>query len=177
VENFEQYANYVNYIIYFPEIDSPEIFGLHPNADLTFRVKEVSALFATLGETQPKGGGGGGDGMSREESVAIRAQEFLTKIPEFYIEEEYKIKINKLGGLTVPLNIFLFQEIQRLQNVLSKVSFMLKQLLLAINGEVVMTDQLQMCLDAIYDAKVPRMWLFTVAGDEFSWILPTIGLW
>mmetsp|Transcript_37891 Transcript_37891/g.74187 ORF Transcript_37891/g.74187 Transcript_37891/m.74187 type:complete len:253 (+) Transcript_37891:506-1264(+) len=36
------------------EIDSPEIFGLHPNADLTFRVKEATSLFHTLGETQPK---------------------------------------------------------------------------------------------------------------------------
>jgi len=144
---------------------------------LTFRVKEVTALFNTLGETQPKGGGGGGDGMSREDIVSEKASDILSRMPEMYVEEEYKVKINKLGGLTVPLNIFLYQEIQRLQNVLAKVSFMLVQLRLAINGEVVMTEALQQCLDAMYDAKVPRMWIFTVAGDEFSWILPTLGLW
>jgi dynein heavy chain len=98
-------------------------------------------------------------------------------MPEHYIEDDYKSRINKLGGLTIPLNIFLFQEIQRLQNVLAKVTFMLQQLRLAINGEVVMTEELQDCLDAIFDAKVPQMWLFTVAGDEFSWLLPTLGLW
>jgi dynein heavy chain len=177
VDNYDTIGQYHNYIKSFPEIDSPEMFGLHPNADLTFRVKEVNALFNTLGETQPKGGGGGGDGMSREDTVAEKAQEILGRMPEHYIEEEYKVKINKLGGLTIPLNIFLYQEIQRLQNVLSKVGFMLKQLRLAINGEVVMTEELQQCLDAIYEAKVPKMWLFTVAGDEFSWILPTLGLW
>jgi len=176
-DNYDNITAYHNYIKGFPEIDSPEMFGLHPNADLTFRVKEVTALFSTLGETQPKGGGGGGDGMSREDIVFEKAQEILNRMPEQYVEEEYKVKINKLGGLTVPLNIFLYQEIQRLQNVLSKVSFMLQQLRLAINGEVVMTEALQQCLDAIFDAKVPRMWLFTVAGDEFSWILPTLGLW
>lgn len=177
VDNFENISQYHSYIKSFPEIDSPEIFGLHPNADLTFRVKEVTALFSTLGETQPKGGGGGGDGMSREDIVGDKALDILNRMPEQYIEEEYKIKINKLGGLSVPLNIFLYQEIQRLQNVLSKVVFMLQQLRLAINGEVVMTESLQECLDAIFDAKVPKMWLFTVAGDEFSWILPTLGLW
>lgn len=26
-------------------------------------------------------------------------------------------------------------------------------------------------------AKVPRLWAFTITGDEFSWILPTLGLW
>ncbi|CAM9754922.1 unnamed protein product, partial [Sphacelaria rigidula] len=25
--------------------------------------------------------------------------------------------------------------------------------------------------------KVPRLWAFTITGDEFSWILPTLGLW
>lgn len=177
VENYESIGQYHSYIKTFPEIDSPEIFGLHPNADLTFRVKEVNTLFATLGETQPKGGGGGGDGMSREDIVSEKAADILGRMPEPYVEEEYKAKIQRLGGLTIPLNIFLYQEIQRLQNVLSKVSFMLQQLRLAINGEVVMTEELQKCLDAIYEAKVPSMWLFTVAGDEFSWILPTLGLW
>lgn len=43
-----------DYVKTFPEIDTPEVFGLHPNADLTFRVKEVNALFSTLGSTQPK---------------------------------------------------------------------------------------------------------------------------
>jgi dynein heavy chain len=55
VQSFETIGAYHGYIKSFPEIDSPEIFGLHPNADLTFRVKEVTALFNTLGETQPKG--------------------------------------------------------------------------------------------------------------------------
>ena len=28
-----------------------------------------------------------------------------------------------------------------------------------------MTDALQQCLDAIFEAKVPTMWLFTIAGN------------
>eukprot|EP01042_Synura_sphagnicola_P030591 gene30591-39415_t len=177
VENFENIGQYHNYIKSFPEIDSPEIFGLHPNADLTFRVKEVNALFNTLGDTQPKGGGNSGDGPSREDVVSEKATELLGRMPEHYIEEEFYSRIFKPNQVTPPLNIFLYQEIQRLENVISKVEFMLKQLRLAISGEVVMTEELEQCLDAISEAKVPRMWLFTVAGDEFSWILPTLGQW
>lgn len=53
-DSSEQLGTFRDFIKTFPEIDTPEIFGLHPNADLTFRVKEVNALFGTLGNTQPK---------------------------------------------------------------------------------------------------------------------------
>jgi len=67
--------------------------------------------------------------------------------------------------------------VQRLQGVLKKVRFMLSQLILAIKGEVVMSIELQDALNAIVNAGVPNSWIFTIAGDEFSWISPTLGLW
>ena len=176
VPSYTEHADYRKYIETFPEIDSPEIFGLHPNADLTFRVKEATSLFKTLGETQPKGGGGDG-GVSREDTVYEKASELLDRLPEDYIEDEYKAKIRKLGGMTIPMNIFLYQEIQRLQNVIAKARFTLTQLQLAIKGEVVMTAELQETLDSMFDAKVPNFWENTLTGDEFSWRLPTLGLW
>jgi len=177
IQTSDQIASYHDYIRTFPEIDNPEIFGLHPNADLTFRVKEVTELFNTISDSQPKGGGGGGSGISREDTVFEKCDELLSRMPEHYVEEDYKIRINKLGGLSVPLNIFLFQEIQRLQAVLSKVTNMLKQVKLAINGEVVMTEALEACIDQMFNARPPRSWIVTVAGDEFSWMLPTLAFW
>jgi dynein heavy chain len=171
-----EHQKYREYIEKFPEVDSPEIFGLHPNADLTFRVKEVNALFNTLGATQPKGGGGGG-GVSREDVVFDKCTDLQERLPEDYNEDDYKAKIQKLGGMTIPMNIFLFQELQRLQNVIAKVRFILAQLQLAIKGEVVMTGELQETLDSMFDAKVPHYWENTLTGDEFSWRLPTLGMW
>merc|ERR1711977_518 len=164
-----------DYIETFPEADSPEISGLHPNAELTFRINEVNAMIATLGETQPKGGGGGGESI--EDAVTRKATELISRLPEDYQEDDYKMKIHKLGGLTIPLNIFLFQEIQRLQRVIGKVRFVLSQMQMAIRGEVVMTELLQNSLDALAEAAVPMSWILTVAGDEFSWIVKSLGLW
>lgn len=48
------------------------------------------------------------------------------------------------------------QEIQRLQKVIAKVRSILTQLQQAIKGEVVMTEELQETLYAVYDAKVGR---------------------
>ena len=139
-------------------------------------MKEATALFHTLGETQPKGGGSD-EGASREDTVYEKAADLLERLPEDYIEDDYRMKIKKLGGMAVPMNIFLFQEIQRLQDVVFKVRFTLEQLQLAINGEVVMTAELQDILDSVFDAKVPHTWENTLTGDEFSWRLPTLGLW
>jgi len=173
----EQIDDYQKFCSEFPESDSPEIYGLHPNADLTFRVKQANSLLDQMGETQPKGGSSGAGEKSPSEIVYEKATELLERVPGDYIEEDYKSKIQKLGGLTVPLNIFLFQEIQRLQDVIMKVRTMLTSLQQAIRGEVVMTEELQDALIAMFEAKPPTPWVFTIAGDEYSWICPTLGLW
>merc|ERR1719440_1420985 len=51
---------YRQHIDTIPPVDSPMIFGLHPNADLTYRLKEASEMLMTIIETQPKDTGGGG---------------------------------------------------------------------------------------------------------------------
>ena len=77
----------------------------------------------------------------------------------------------------IPLNIFLFQEIQRFQFVLGKVRVMMTVLQQAIRGDVVMTPELQEALNSMNDARVPESWLHNAGGDEISWMSPTLGLW
>jgi dynein heavy chain len=167
---------YKAFIEGFPEIDSPEMIGLHPNADLTFMFKAANSLLTTITNTQPKQSAAAG-GETREDVVTRKAAENLTKLPDDYIADDYKERIQKMGGLEVPLNIFLFQEIERLQGVIGRVRRVLTVLQQAIRGEVVMTTELQETLDAMYDARVPFSWLFNVGGDEISWLSPTLGLW
>jgi dynein heavy chain len=59
------------------------VFGLHPNADLTFRLKESLEMINTLLETRPKDSSGGG-GKTREETVMEKSVEILQKLPENY---------------------------------------------------------------------------------------------
>jgi dynein heavy chain len=168
--------DYQRFIQSFPDIDSPEVFGLHPNADLTFRVKEAHALINTLLETQPKQSDSG-SGRTREDVVMEKSEELLKKLPESFVSDEYKESISKMGGLEVPLNIFLFQEIQRIQAVLEIVKSVLTLTQHAIRGEIVVTPDIVNAINAIYDAKVPSRWMFSSGGDEISWILPALGGW
>lgn len=70
---------YLQAIEELPGQESPEIFGLHPNADLTFRTLQVQAAVQIIMDTQPKGAGGGG-GLSREEIVDRICEDLLSKV-------------------------------------------------------------------------------------------------
>ena len=87
-----------------------------------------------------------------------KAKELLDKLPSAYVQDAYVNQINKLGGLDIPLNVFLFQEVQRLQVVISIVRLTLSVLMQAIRGEVVMTARLMDSMNALFDARVPPSW-------------------
>jgi dynein heavy chain len=143
-----------------------------------------AAAGAAGGAAAAGGGSGGaaaaakaGGSNALEDAVMEKAGELLAKLPADYIEDEYRQALKDIGGLAVPLNTFLFQEIQRLQNVIAKVRGMLTQMQQAIRGEVVMTSELQGAMTDLFSARVPQSWVFTPGGDEFSWLSPTLGLW
>jgi len=175
---------YHEYISTIPTIDNPEVFGLHANADLTFRLKESTEMINTVMETRPKDSSGGG-GKTREEIVQEKARELTLKIPPDYVDLEVREQVKKLPGpralndkgLTVPLNIFLYQEIQRMQRVIAIVRKTLNDVIDAIDGQIIMTPDILDAINAIFDAKVPAAWIYDPAGAEISWILPTLGSW
>lgn len=61
-------------------------------------------------------------------------------------------------GALQPLNIFLRQELDRMQKVIAIVRQTLNDLLLAIDGTIIMSENLRDALDNIYDARVPSFW-------------------
>lgn len=61
-------------------------------------------------------------------------------------------------GALCSMNIFLKQEVARMQHVISLVRTTLADLQLAIDGTIVMSDVLAEALNCMYDAKVPEKW-------------------
>ena len=68
-----------------------------------------------------------------------QAQEMLDKLPGNYIPHEVKARLQKMGAIA-PMNIFLRQEIDRMQRVISIVRSTLKDLQLAIDGTIIMSE-------------------------------------
>ena len=105
------------YIEDLPLVDDPEIFGLHSNADLAFRSLQTKQVLGVILDIQPKEGGGGG-GLTREETVLQVVNDLQAKLPPDYRPDDVRTGIKSLGGMGKPLNICLKQEIDRLQKVL-----------------------------------------------------------
>ena len=150
-----------------PGNDTPAIFGLHPNADLTFRLKESNEMIATLLDIQPKDSGGGGSGKSREEEVKDKLQkDLMPMLPPDYVELEVKEKLRVTKGPRglgepgkmdlIPLNIFLKQEIERFQMILTIVRNTMSAMCDAIDGTISMTPEIVESINAVFDFRVPR---------------------
>jgi dynein heavy chain len=74
-------------------------------------------------------------------------------------------------GILQPMNIFLRQEIDRMQKVITLVRQTLKDLKLAIDGTIIMSEDLRDALDNMFDARVPNKW------KKISWESATLGFW
>jgi dynein heavy chain, axonemal len=169
IPSLKSIDDYRNSIDTLPLIDTPDVFGLHPNADISCQTKVSQSMLDTIMSIQPKDSNAGG-GETREDAVKRMANDLLSKLPESFDRNRTKIMIQKQGGIK-PLNIFLSQEIDRMQSVISLVKSTLGDLKLAIDGTIIMASALQNALDALYDARVPDTWV------KISWQSSTLGLW
>lgn len=94
-------------------------------------------------------------------------------MPIDYNESEVKELIRKLpgpklltgvSGTSVPLNIFLDQEIARMQKVFTIVRNTLFDVRDAIDGQIIMTSDILDSINAIFDARVPYRWVYDPTG-------------
>ncbi|KAM8851323.1 dynein axonemal heavy chain 8-like isoform 4-T8 [Spinachia spinachia] len=160
---------YMECIQSLPTIDSPEALGLHSNADITYQTNTSAEVLDTITNIQPKESGGG-SGATRESIVYKLAQDMLEKLPPNYVPHEVKSKLLKMGAMN-PMNIFLRQEVDRMQRIISVVRISLTELKLAIDGTIIMSENLRDALDNIFDARVPNLW------RKISWESSTLGFW
>lgn len=81
----------------------------------------------------------GGGGETREAAVYRIAADMLDKLPRDYKSHEVRDRLRIMGHLQ-PLNIFLKQEIDRMQRVIGTVRSTLTDLALAIDGSFVFIE-------------------------------------
>ena len=79
--------------------------------------------------------------------------------------------------MNIPLNIFLRQEIEQFQVVLNIVRHSCTQIVEAIQGNIIMTQEIVESIGQIYDFRVPKKWCYDATGVEIAWLTPSLGGW
>ncbi|XP_048258404.1 dynein axonemal heavy chain 1-like isoform X3 [Haliotis rufescens] len=166
----QDHNGYTAFIRSLPINDTPEIFGLHDNANITFAQAETLFLLTGLLQLQPKSKAGGG--KSREEVMEDTAKNILSQVPAALpigpVMEKYPVLYEQ------SMNTVLVQEVIRYNRLLNTINQSLKDLLKALKGLVVMSQELENMANSLYNNVVPSMW----AGKAYpslkplaSWVL------
>ncbi|XP_067855101.1 dynein axonemal heavy chain 1 [Heptranchias perlo] len=145
---------YLEYIKTLPINDTPEIFGLHENANITFAQNETFVLLNCLILLQPKTSASGGKGV--EEMVEEICGNILEKVPSLInikaVMEKYPVMYEE------SMNTVLVQEVIRYNRLLETIVQSLNDLLKALKGLVVMSLQLELMAESLYNNSVPEHW-------------------
>ncbi|XP_078610604.1 dynein axonemal heavy chain 3-like isoform X1 [Branchiostoma floridae x Branchiostoma japonicum] len=151
---FGSYQSYIDYIRALPLIPTPEVFGLHDNADITKDNQETQQLFDSILLTLPRVSGGGG--KSSGDVLTDLAADILSKLPaDFNLEfvmKKYPVVYNE------SMNTVLRQELIRFNRLTSVVRSSLQNLQKAIKGLVVMSSDLEEVFSSMLVGRVPGVW-------------------
>jgi len=147
------------YIDTLPQDEDPEVFGLHPNANIAYEVATVSLLAETVLMMQPRLAGGGG-GLTPDQIAQNLSREVAAKMPAHLDTEKAHPSTFGVteGGQPLSLGVFVGQELERLNVLIKVMKHTLDQLDRAIQGTLVMSQGLEDMSNRFNDDKVPAQW-------------------
>ena len=142
-------------------------------------------MINTLIDTQPMDAGSSGGKTSEVEVRDKLVKQMLPDLPLDWNEVEVDKRIKSMKGpklitevgLRVPLNVFLYQEMTRFQKILISVRATMKNIILAVDGAIIMTLDIVSAIGSIFDLRVPKSWWYDPTRSEISWLTPTLGGW
>jgi len=151
---------YHNQVENQPRTNTPEVFGLHSNAEIgyfTTASREVFEQALILGS----GAGSGSSGGGADEIMEKVSKEILEQAPAMF--DVFKIQTQMIDQNeepeATPSQVVLFQELDRFNLLLNTMTRTLKLLLKALVGEVGMSSELDEVGKALYNANIPGSWL------------------
>ncbi|XP_058850532.1 dynein axonemal heavy chain 10 [Acipenser ruthenus] len=160
--------HYVEEIESLPLANTPEVFGLHPNAEIGYYTQAARDMWKHLIELQPQTGETGG-GISRDEYISQVAKDIQNKLPKVF---DLDLIRKKLGLEISPTTVVLLQEVERFNKLIVRMGRSLAELQRALAGEVGMSSELDEVARALFNGQIPVIWR-KLAPDT----LKSLGNW
>uniref|UniRef100_A0A0G4IFQ9 AAA+ ATPase domain-containing protein n=1 Tax=Chromera velia CCMP2878 TaxID=1169474 RepID=A0A0G4IFQ9_9ALVE len=152
IPQVEAIDKYRESIAELPLTSSPEVFGLHPNAEIGYFTEAAKQLWLGVLNMQTSEGGGSG-GINRDEYILQVASDVLSKIPT----EEMKTQSEE-GHVPRPTEVVLVQEVARFQILINRMTSSLLDLKRALAGEIGMSAELDELGSSLLNGFLPPAW-------------------
>jgi dynein heavy chain len=142
------------YIEGLPLDEDPEVFGLHPNANIAFELRTVGDFTETILMMQPRVASAAG-GRTPDELAQDLCREIAGRLPQLLDTEKahpqtFAVSAGRMGSL----GVFVGQEIGRFNDLLSVMKSSLSLLDRAIEGTVVMSVELEAMAAALLSGNI-----------------------
>lgn len=157
-EDVSSLQNLRDYLASLPPFESPELFGLHKNADATFNKTTVRRQLTTILQVQPRSKAAAG--ATPEEKVLEIVTEFLSRMPALIDKSKAHPDTFRITeeGTMISLGTVASQEIDVFNKIVQKLERTLIQLRRGIKGEVVMSAELESMFNSMILGQVPQLW-------------------
>ncbi|XP_068088957.1 dynein axonemal heavy chain 14 isoform X3 [Hyperolius riggenbachi] len=177
-----------DYIRCLPDTDTPQIFGMHPDADRAYLTSQAQLFIETIVSMQPRISAESitvrGDG-SHDEMILGMAASILTKLPvrvegrteqdksvaitddtatlsSLFTDPAWETLVKSTRGYDPLVNSALLtvlqQEIDRFNHLLSVIHSSLRALQQAVRGEIILNKSLEEVYNSLANLKVPELW-------------------
>jgi len=136
--------------------ETPSIYGLHSNAQLSLLTTEGEILFGVMTDIMSGGGGGGGGGGSKMEDVVRKGVESMidTLPTEFNMVDVEARVVDKN-----PYVVCALQEATRMNGLISFIRRSLEELTLGLDGALNMSPSMEATQTGIFKNSVPPLWM------------------
>ncbi|XP_066140827.1 dynein axonemal heavy chain 10 [Euwallacea fornicatus] len=146
--------DYIAFIDELPLTNSPEVIGLHSNAEIGYYTQATKEMWNILIELQPQISASD-KGINRDEFIEGMANEVLKKIPEEY--EVWKVR-RYFQRMMSPTIVVLLQELERFNKLIAIMRLTLVQLKSALAGDISMDSMLDNVACSLLNGQLPASW-------------------
>ncbi|CUE71257.1 dynein heavy chain, putative [Bodo saltans] len=164
-----------------PGFDPPELFGLHPNAEIRVKELESQHLLKSLVLIQPptttttSGASSSKNGASDASSSSITVvNEVIARLPvDIDADPNADVFVRGNDGVLTPLGNVCSQECQRYNTLLKALRSQLVSCLRALKGSIALNDSLTSIMQSLSFGQVPHAWesmAYPSMKSLYSWV-------
>jgi len=148
-----EYIHYVKYIEEKFPTEVPQMYGLHPNAEIGFLTNQGINIFKTIAGISGGSGGGGGGDISAVSPVITN---YLSQLPGDFDMIDLRSRLKDEDY--TPFVIVALQEADRMNLLLGEIRSTLLELELGISGALNITDKMEALAAALGLGGVHATW-------------------